>query len=143
MGRVTVARIVLATAAVAGVEVEALQARDDRSVHVRAARARAILIARRLRPDVSAGRLGVLLGGRKGPTIVQLHGRAEAAYENRPDERGAVRVVLDALGVAELPPYAWTACARTRLEPLDRLIADTEAKLAVYRARRAALVRAA
>lgn len=138
--RISFARIAEAVAEDAQLEIEVLQDLRDRSPAGRAARARAVLIARRLRPDLASFRVGAQLGGRKACTIALMHGRAESRFEADPDERAAVARVLDALGVAELPPYQWTACAKTRVEPLDRLIASTEAKLATYRARRAQLV---
>lgn len=140
---ISFARIAMAVAEDAQLEVELLRDLRDRSPEGRAARARAVLIARRVRPELSNARLGAQLGGRKACTIVLMHGRAETRYEADPAERAAVARVLDALGIAELPPYGWTACAKGRLEPLDRLIASTEAKLAVYRERRARLLKAA
>jgi hypothetical protein len=139
--RITFAEVIEAAASTYGVAVEQLQDKADRKEAVRVARARAILVGRRLR--ISCAIMGEALGGRTSSTIVNVHRRAEAAYEADPAERLAVAFLLDFLGLAELPPYEWTACAKGRLEPLERLIADTEAKLHRLHLRRAQLLRKA
>jgi len=142
MAAVTFQMIKEAAAAEAGASVGELQLKKFRP-DLQRARARAVLLARRLRPDLSVTTLGDLFGGRNSSSIVKAHRQAEALYEADPAERQAVQAVLARLGVDGLPDYRWTACASGRIEPLERLINRTEAQLARLYARRAQLLQRA
>lgn len=68
-----------------------------------AARDRAVLVARRLRPDFSTPFLGRNLGGRDHTSVLACERRATTRLQAEPGEAQAVSEVLARLGVDELP----------------------------------------
>ena len=68
-----------------------------------AARDRAVLVARRLRPDFSTPFLGRNLGGRDHTSVLASERRATTRLQAEPGEAQAVAEVLARLGVDELP----------------------------------------
>jgi hypothetical protein len=130
--RLTFQRILEVVAAQAGTTVGALKVRNR---DLAAVRARAILISRRIRPELSVTLLAQLLG-RHTSSIVQAHQRAEAAYAQDPDEHARVWAALGELGVAELPEFEWSARSLDGLPAVERAIAATQARLVRLQIRR-------
>lgn len=134
---VTFSDILEVTAANAGLPVAALTGRSRRPA-VAHPRQRAILLARRLRPDLSTTWLGQKLGGRDHSTIHHNHKVAEQRLRDDPAEAAAVQALLAELGIPELPPLRFTlfcrdldreiAATRRRLEMLVALKAEREAR---------------
>lgn len=101
------------------------------------ARDRAVLVARRLRPDLSSPFLGRNLGGRDHTSILSCERRAEARLAaEEPGEAQAISEILARLGVDDLPAAAEGA---RRRGVLRRELAYAEERVAQLRAQLAEL----
>lgn len=131
---ISLADIVAATAAEAGLRacdlVEAGRARKHSLF-----RDRAVLLARRLRPDFSTPFLGDRFG-RHHTSILDSERRAADLIETNPAEAAAVAATLRRLGVDHLPPPPADAL---RVGNLHRELTFAEARVAKLRAEIAAL----
>lgn len=130
---ISLADILSAAAAQAGFTARDLVGRTPHP-DIWAARDRAVLLARRLRPDFSAPFLGRHLGGRDHSSILASERRAEERLALAGGaEPAAVGEVLARLGVDELPPVDETARLRILLErelrAAEALADDIRAKL--------------
>jgi hypothetical protein len=136
-GLLGVETVLRASAKVAGVTVADLKGASP-GPRIAPHRARAVLILRRLRPDLSSIRIGQYLGNRDHSTILHAEAAAERRLKEDPDERCLTEATLAALGQLRLPPpptrdrglYA----ARLNVRSLERQLAEARARLAMLEA---------
>lgn len=132
--KIPLAEILTATAAQAGLTRDDLAGRTPRADVFRA-RDRAVLVARRVRPEFSSPFLGGQLGGRDHTTILDCEHRAERRLGD-PAEAAAVADILARLGLDHLPEP--DRKARSRID-LTRELKRAETYVETLRAQLTAL----
>lgn len=132
---ISLADILRETSAQAGFRAQDLVGRTPHP-DIYQARDRAVLLARRLRPDFSLPFLGRHLGGRDHTTILACERRATTRLSEDAVEAETVSAVLACLGLDELPEADETARYRG---VLARELVIAEARVADLIAQLAAL----
>jgi len=127
-------KILWAVADVALVSPAAILAPGPRGRNkVNRARNRTVMLARRLNPSLSFGLLSRMMCDREPNDVWAMVRRGEERYRDDPTERQIVAVVLDRLGVTDLPPAPVGASNRQlltrKIERLRRDLREAEAKL--------------
>ena len=136
MGQILLATIVRATETQAGLRPGDLVARLY-GKPITTARDRAVLLARRIRPELSSPDVGSRLGGRHHTTILECQRRATARLERGDaEEVAALGEVLSQLGLERLPPPHPHAATLSRLA---RDLRSLEARAESLRAKIAGL----
>lgn len=137
-GRVTLARILTATAAAHRVSVGALQS-GERKTAISHPRQRAVYVARRLRPDMSYPFLGQRLGGRDHTTMLHADRAVERRLADpayRDDEYAGIQAILCELELSELRAAELPAAARQiidgRIRRCEQIISALRNRQALF-----------